>query len=88
MEEKKLKNRTIKHRKSILGIPGLAPGGKIREICKEMKTKYKDKVDDYVLFFCGVVEDGVLPHLLELIFGECYENSHESLLKDNTQRFF
>jgi hypothetical protein len=84
----KLKVRAIKHRKSLLGLPGVAPGKEMREIRKAMKAEYKDKVDDHILFFCGVVEDGVLPHLLEPIFGECYEDNHKRLPKANTQKFF
>ena len=85
----KLMVRATKHRKSLLDLPGVAPGKKMREICKDMRDEHGEKVTDHVFFICGVVKDNVLPHLLEPIFGERYSKANNGQLpKGNTQRFF
>ena len=79
-----LKVRANKHRRGLLGDTnkGIRPGKNMLQLSEEMNHNIKN-----VYFFCGVVEDSVVAHMLEPIFGKKYKRDHGRLPRGNTQKF-
>ena len=79
-----LKVRANKHRRGLSGNrnKGIRPGKNMLKISEEMNHNIEN-----VYFFCGVVEDSVVAHMLEPIFGKKYKKDHGRLPRGNTQQF-
>ena len=76
--------RANKHRRGLLGDrnKGIRPGKNMLQLSEEMNHNIKN-----VYFFCGIVVDSVVAHMLEPIFGKKYKKVHGRLPRGNTQQF-